>query len=266
MLSSNSGINRPNSTFKQIADLSRQFKSLQKIEKISNLQLLEDPTQSVVWLVDSDGTKLRKICGHRPAQGTPCLSPAGRGTDHPGFGKCRSHSRSKLFNVVLSRAHNYPTNFLELLEHSSQLESLQLNSLDPEIQMLYTLQNYILTMERDERVHLSIEEIQMLQSLTSDIIKAKTVKAKIQRELKMDSTSIKEFIDQIFGLIAQRVDPAKAKLLFADILNQVIVPFQNKDRIAGDKVSGGIEAQLDKFEEREKRSKRERRQGTDEKW
>lgn len=40
----------------------------------------------VVAVVDG-----RKYCGAMTKRGVPCRAPAGRGTDHPGVGRCRNH-------------------------------------------------------------------------------------------------------------------------------------------------------------------------------
>lgn len=100
-------------------------------------------------------------------------------------------------------------------------------SVDTEIKMLYALQNYIMTMGEE----MTLDQIETVRGITLDLVKAKGLKNKIQRELRLDATSVREFVQQIFEIIAGRIRGPEAKNLMNDILNQVIIPFRNKDRI-----------------------------------
>ncbi|MFW9949859.1 MAG: hypothetical protein ACFFKA_07025, partial [Candidatus Thorarchaeota archaeon] len=184
---------------------------------------------------------LRKICGHKGIRG-PCLLPAGWGTNHTGKGKCRNHSRSLLYNPHLNQLEGIPTRFAELLEHVDTIEDGILLNVDHEIKFLYALQQYLMTL--GESNALSIATIELLRDLTIDIVKTKAIKNKIQKEVRLDHSTVKDFVKSIFDIIVQRVQGAEAQNILQDIYNKVIVPYQNNDKIT--KSNFDFKDQIDK--------------------
>lgn len=230
--------------------IATQFKISNSLKVLNGCQILEDPTISETWLITPEGTKIRKICGHGTTNGV-CLLPSGMGTEHFGKGRCKKHSRSALYNPQLNQVEGLPTRFVELLHHVDTLEDTVLLNVDHEIKFLYTLQLMLTSMSSDG-VNLPLEVIEKLQSLTMDIVKTKAIKNKIQREMRLDATSIKEFVGQIFKIITQRVPKNEAQNILTDIMNEVIIPYRNQARISGSSLD--LKDQITKVIEKESNS------------
>jgi hypothetical protein len=222
---SNKSLEAP-SPKKILKELSNQFQGFRKLKRLQGYKIEIDPEESTNWLVSPEGTRLRRVCGHSTIYG-PCLLTAGWGTDRKGYGKCRHHSRKSLYNVSLSLSHGLPSRLGELLEATEQLEDSELTSVDTEIKLLYALQTYVMSIGPE----LTLDQIEILRGLATDLLKAKALKNKIQRELRLDATSVKEFVNQIFNIISARVRGPEAKNIMNDILNEVIIPFRTQDRI-----------------------------------
>lgn len=197
-----------------------------KVESLGACQILEKPEISENWLVTADGTFIRKICGHRSSKG-PCLLFPGWGTNHMGKGKCKHHARSLLYNPQLNALEGLPVRFGELLEHVDNIEEGTLLNVDHEIKFLYALQQYVLTMSPE----MNLTQIETLQDMTMDIVKTKAVKNKIQKEMRLDASAVKDFVKNIFDIIVQTVPGSDAQRILNDIMNKVIVPYKNKQRI-----------------------------------
>lgn len=219
------------SLLKKSKEITQQFDALKKLKNLGENSILEDREQSTFWIVSKEGERIRAICGHRNNKGI-CFRPAGWGTDHVGFSKCKDHMRGSLYNSLLSAQHNYPTRLVELLEFTNDLEDRSLNSLDPEIKMLTALYQFVLTRPRDSE-DMDVEEIDTIREIIKDLVKTKALRNKIQREMRLDASSVKEFVHQIFSVISYAVNPAVAKKIMEDINNKVLVPFMSKDRIIG---------------------------------
>lgn len=215
-------------TLKTIGD---SLKKARRVIKSPPLRILEIPEKSEKWLVTETGEKLRTVCGiWQGASQRPCLLPAGWMTPHPGKGNCRKHTRGGLYNIILNQESGYPTQLQELLLHTESLDESEIMPLELDIKLLYALQQY--TMSRGIEGQLGLDQIDLVRKITGDILKAKTIKHKIQREMKLDNTTVKEFVNQIFKTISENVQGPEAKRLMEDIMNKVIVPFQSTDRLS----------------------------------
>lgn len=212
---------------KRITDL---LDASERIESLGGAYVLEKPEISENWLVTPEGVMLRKICGHKRMAG-PCFLPSGWGTKHLGKGKCKKHGRSLLYNPQLNQLEGIPARFGELLEHVDGIEDGILLNVDHEIKFLYALQQYVLTM--GETSQLSLPQIELLRDFTNDLVKTKAIKNKIQKEIRLDHSTVRDFVKSIFDIIVQRVQGAEAQNILQDIYNQVIVPYQNNDKISG---------------------------------
>lgn len=221
--------------------ISAIVEAAQKVEALGAVQILEKPDISETWIITKDGVHIRTICGHKSIKG-PCLLPAGWGTDHKGKGKCKKHTRSLLYNPQLNKLEGIPERFGQLLEHVDTIEDGTLLNVDHEIKFLYAIQQYILT--SSDSGMLSSAQLEALQNITMDIVKTKSIKNKIQKQLKLDASSVKEFVKNIFEIIVQRVPGAEAQNILRDIYNNVIVPYRNSDKITGSKFD--FKAEIDK--------------------
>lgn len=206
------------------------FESARSLQKLGTAQILEKPDLSETWIVTPEGVMLRKICGHRSIKGI-CFLPAGHSTNHTGKGKCKRHSRSLLYNPQLNALEGIPTRFGELLSFVDNIEDGILLNVDHEIKFLYALQqNLLLTVDAELIPPQVVEE---LRELTMDIVKTKAVKNKIQKEVRLDASTVRDFVKNIMDIIVRRVPGAESQNILQDIYNNVIVPYKNSDKISG---------------------------------
>jgi len=205
------------------------FDAARSLQKLGAAQILEKPEISETWVVTPDGVMLRKICGHRSIKGL-CFLPAGYSTDHIGKGKCKKHSRSLLYNPQLNALEGIPQRFGELLSFVDGIEEGILLNVDHEIKFLYALQQYLLITSENNVI--LPQTIEALRELTMDIVKTKAVKNKIQKEVRLDASTVRDFVKNIMDIIVRRVPGAEAQNILQDIYNKVIVPYKNTDKIS----------------------------------
>jgi len=204
-----------------------------------------------VYLVDTKGRSKKRICGiqkQNQPKGYVCTNPAGRDTGHPGYGQCSHHDRFLTNPNNLSvwakfnKEANLPVNLMELLDAANDIEENQLTMVDDEIRLLYTLQAYVLGKRRtvdkesdkatDDGV-LFTSDIELLMKLASQIIKAKDVRAKLNKELVLDTKTVKAFVNQIFKIISEETSEPVGRRIMTEIVQGVIVPYKTKGRLKG---------------------------------
>lgn len=232
---------------KTLKTVSNQFALSKNIQLIGNNSILEDPSTSQIWLVNSLGHKLRTICGHRKNNGITCLRASGYGTDHTGYGKCKDHSKNLFFNPNLNVINQMPTRLGELIEANAEMEEILFNSVDPEIIKLESLIQYIMTSPREEGEEISIEEISLIKDLVKEIVKAKVTRVKILREMRIDTTLIKDFVNNVFKVVLLHTSGPVARKIYNDILNTVLVPFKNRDRFNPSELTNSADEKLEEL-------------------
>lgn len=205
------------------------FEAARNLQKLGTAQILEKPEISETWIVTPEGVMLRKICGHRSIKGV-CFLPSGYSTDHVGKGKCKKHSRSLLYNPQLNALEGIPSRFGELLSFVDGIEEGTLLSVDHEIKFLYALQQYLLVTSEEDRI--LPQTIEVLQDITMNIVKTKAIKNKIQKEVRLDASTVRDFVKSIMDIIVRRVPGSEAQNILQDIFNNVIVPYKNSDKIS----------------------------------
>ncbi len=204
-----------------------------------------------VYLVDSRGRKKKRICGvqkNNMPQGYVCTNPAGADTDHPGIAQCSFHDR-QITNPTninlwarLNLENKLPVNLMELLESTKQIEETEMVRVDDEIRLLYALQGYLMSRakplvdeegNKTEEGYLSSDNIELLMKLSDKILKAKDLRVRLNKELVLDTASVKSFVNQIFKIISEQASEAIARGIMVDIMEEVIVPFKTKGRMRG---------------------------------
>ena len=198
------------------------------------------------YLVDERGRKKRRICGtqrNRMPEGYVCTNNAGRGTDHPGIGPCEFHDR-QISNprntglwLRLNKEAGLPSNLLEFLESAEDIEETHLVNVDDDIKNLYALQAVVLSSrkasEDGEDGVLYSKDIDLLMSITDKILKAKALRVKLNKEMSLDITTIKLFVNQIFKIIVAETAETVSRRILTAIVDGVIVPFRTQGRIKG---------------------------------
>ena len=238
-------------------------------ESESRLTLVQYINQHEIYLTDENGELLRRICGAQranKAKGILCTQSAGSGTQHRGIGTCHKHdvaiantNNQGLWDRLNQEA-DLPSSLMDLIDHTDNLEETHLSMVDDDIKLLYTLQVKLLenlpANDDGERV-LSYKHAEGLTELTSKIIKAKQVRSKLKKELSLDASTVKTFVEQVFKTILTTIPENLAKILMAKILEEVITPFKTNGRITGDLSSiynspkNGVARKLKHYEEEE---------------
>lgn len=197
-----------------------------------------------VYLVDDKGRQKKRICGTQRngmPEGYVCIKASGEGTDHPGWGQCQFHDR-QLPNtqntglwLTLNQQAGLPANLLEYYQNAEIIQEEHLSSVDDDIKSLYALQSYVLARRRDEEGEgvLNNHDIDLIIKLTDKIMKAKELRPKLKREVSLDTTTVKAFVDQIFKIIMANAAKNVGKRILTEILDDVIVPFKTQGRIVG---------------------------------
>jgi hypothetical protein len=197
-----------------------------------------------VYLIDSKGRESKRICGtqrNSMPEGYYCVNASGEGTDHPGWGQCQYHDR-QLSNgqntglwLTLNRQAGLPANLLEYYQNAEVISEEHLSSVDDDIKALYALQTYILSRRRDENNdgYITNQDIDLVMKLTDKIFKAKELRVKLNKEVSLDTTTVKAFVDQIFKIIMANAAKNVGKRILTEILDEVIVPFKTQGRIVG---------------------------------
>lgn len=197
-----------------------------------------------VYLIDSKGRESKRICGtqrNSMPEGYYCVNVAGEGTDHPGWGQCQYHDR-QLSNgqntglwLTLNRQAGLPANLLEYYQNAEVISEEHLSTVDDDIKALYALQTYILSRRRDENEdgYITNQDIDLVMKLTDKIFKAKELRVKLKKEVSLDTTTVKAFVDQIFKIIMANAAKNVGKRILTEILEEVIVPFKTQGRIKG---------------------------------
>jgi len=208
-----------------------------KIDKVSPYE---------VYLLGDNNQRTRRICGtqrNSMPEGYVCLKPAGDGTDHPGYGQCTYHDR-QITNPNntglwqnLNRQAGLPANLMEYFENAQIIEEKHLTSVDEDIKGMYALQSYVMQRRRDlenpEEGYLTNQDIELVMKITDKIIKAKELRPKLKKEVSLDTTTVKAFVDQIFKIIMQNAAKNVGKRILTEIMDDVIVPFKTQGRIVG---------------------------------
>ena len=209
-----------------------------KIKKISHYE---------IYLLDEKGKQTKRICGTQRNQmpsGYVCTNKAGDGTDHPGWGQCNYHDRqitnpnnTSLWLELNQRA-GLPANLFEYYQNAEVVTEQHLSSVDDDIRALYALQTYVLSRRRDpdneDEGYITNHDIDLVMKLTDKIMKAKEIRVKLNKEVSLDTTTVKAFVDQIFKIILANAAKNVGKRILSEILEEVIVPFKTQGRIVGE--------------------------------
>tara|TARA_B100000424_G_C22939800_1_gene500108 strand:- start:2412 stop:3164 length:753 start_codon:yes stop_codon:yes gene_type:complete len=227
--------NQLKSTVKKAGQLAKSTKP--NVDKVTPFE---------VYLLDDKNKRTKRICGTQRndmPEGYVCLKPAGDGTDHPGYGQCTYHDR-QITNPNntglwenLNREAGLPANLMEYFQNAEIIEEKHLTSVDEDIKGMYALVTYVMQRRRDtenpEEGFLTNQDIDLVMKITDKIIKAKELRPKLKKEVSLDTTTVKAFVDQIFKIIMQNAAKNVGKRILTEIMDEVIVPFKTQGRIVG---------------------------------
>jgi hypothetical protein len=223
--------------------------TLRKAEKLANSSKpkVKKLSSYECYLLNNKGEQTKRICGcqlNNMPEGYLCVKGAGDGTDHPGWGQCNFHDR-QITNTnntglwsELNRKAGLPNNLMDFLENAQIVEEKHLNDVDDDIRALYAIQSYIFSRRTDsedpEKGYLTNSDIELMIKVTDRIFKAKELRPKLKREVSLDTTSVKAFVDQVFKIVMSNAAQNVGRRILQEIMDDVIVPFKTQGRIVGE--------------------------------
>jgi len=196
-----------------------------RIERVSAVE---------VYLL-SGTSRYKRICGSTATySGGVCIYEAGLRTNHLGKGFCHLHETNQsnaAWNLILRNEVDPETKpLLQYLQAAGGLSDSQLSDLTGEIQMLYSL---IATVQHNKSILLP-SDMDLIRKILGDLVKAKEVKSKIEKEVKFEVEGIKSFVNQVFSVIVAQLDAATARRVMNMIMEKVIMPLEATDKLSGD--------------------------------
>jgi len=215
-----------------------------KLEK----QVEVEKVSSFESYVIENGVRTKRVCGRQrknKPKGIVCLHPAGAHTVHPGYGQCSLHdnsiTNSNRTNVwaLLNIEAGLPSTLKEVFENAQLIDDIHLSEVDDDIKMMYALVGDIV--HKGEEVPLTSRDIDRVMGILGKIIKAKETRAKLNKEVKLDATTVKEFVNQIFEVVISLAPKDTARRILVQIMDEVIAPFKTAGRITGDEFDYQIE-------------------------
>jgi len=199
--------------------------TLPKTEKVSDTE---------VYLLDGMNNRIKRICGFDKGGGGPCLNIAGLGTVHKDFGYCKAHERGaadKMWMLFANEQH-LPRNLGDYIKTAQSLEQGDLASLDNDIRLLYALLANVLHREEGDDRPLNAKELDSARRTINSIAELKRIRHTIEKEVKLDITTVKEFVKEIFKVLEHHVQGHQLRMIFNSIMQDIILPLSARNRVA----------------------------------
>lgn len=197
-----------------------------KVERVST---------SEVYLVGSETGRYKRICGSTNTYtGSTCTYSAGYRTEHVGKGFCWLHetNESAAAWTLILRGDLNPDDkpLLNYIQTLTSLSEKQLNDIDSDIMMLYSLAGSI----QHNKINLTPGDIDLLRKVIVDISKMKELKSKIEKQAKFEVEGVKNFINRVFSVIVSQLDAGAARRIMNAIMERVILPMEAANELSGD--------------------------------
>lgn len=185
-----------------------------------------------VYLLDEAGHRIKKICGYG-GLGNECRNSAGHGTVHKDYGYCKLHDKggSGKFWVMFADEKKLPKTMSDYLKKAEKLEQVDLIGIDNDIKYQYALLAQVLHREDGDNRQVTSKEIDQASKIGTRIVEMKKARHTLEREAKLDITSVKEFITQFFGILEGYVQGHVLRSVFNDIMERVVMPSSTQRRI-----------------------------------
>jgi len=195
-----------------------------------------------IYWKNEDGSRGIRVCGGFREDGRRCLAPAGKGTDHEGVGHCIFHDGTvegrRGYNYLVSTISKGTT--LGTLLEKSELQEIKISETQNELQLQQALLlfylNDILSNKGD---NLTKDDIKFLAELNKGSIQIKESSARIKGSLKLDTLTVRQFIDQVLTFLIRELKNT-GKLTDEDLReimykmsNEVFAPMTATSMITG---------------------------------
>jgi hypothetical protein len=135
----------------QLFSLLSQYKHL-----LAGPPKIEVEDKDHIYLLSDKGERRYRICG-QPLRGLPkvfvCKQKAGHKTEHAGIGPCSVHEtkneialkkRTDYLWSLLNKERGLPATLSELVEYAKKIDQRVLESVDPDIKIMYSLLGWVL--------------------------------------------------------------------------------------------------------------------------
>lgn len=207
-----------------------------------------------VYLLDSKGNRVKRICGKKRRgypDGYVCLNYAGMGTIHKGIGYCSNHdprSGRKLYMEMEEINKKLATKGKKLfptVKEGMELAEIindDMNDLSMQVKIIMGLLMAELT---KEDVTLDNASIYKIIDLVREVRNLKESHYKIKKDSALDLRVISAFIDKIFSVIAANAELVVARSIMEKIRTDVIIPITSIEGKEGKKLEVGVRKSLD---------------------
>ena len=228
---------------KSLIEFYSVLRSYKRIKKgISKTEFITDDE---IYLLTEENKRKRRICG-RKVYGLPhplflCLNTAGSGTQHLGIGACQHHEFSGDKALVQKRLNNLwammnteagvPSNLADMIEHAKQIDRKFLEVIDPDIRILYALLGCIVGKGLNDEDTISPRNISQATKIIDKIVKAKYLRKQLEKETKLDVTTVSLFVREIFDIIKKFTPEMTAQQILTNVLEKVIKPYKEQNKI-----------------------------------
>ncbi|MFH2013597.1 MAG: hypothetical protein ABIJ17_01350 [Patescibacteria group bacterium] len=197
------------------------------LERYVENVIIKSPIE--IYWKNEDGSSGIRICGAYKNDGRRCLAPAGKETDHEGIGKCIFHDGTtegrQGYNYLVAQVSKGTK--LGLLLEQSETQEIKINETQNELQfnqalLLFYLQDII----EKKGNELSKDDIKFLKELNDGLVKIKESSARIKGSLKLDTLTVKQFVDQVLSFLLDEL--AKTGKLTPEELREIMYKMSEK--------------------------------------
>ena len=204
-------------------------------EKAPNIERVSDQE---VWLLDDENNRVRRICG-KVRKGVPdefpCTEDAGKGTAHEGEGYCEVHDVEIVMSPKTRNTYEMlvdkerKKSFMDYIVGAASSESEHHTSVDGEIELLEAIIASLVKTHGDSMTPKVADDIAKVAQKLGNL---KKIKIETIKKEKLDSEVVARFLKSIMGIIKMHTTSERAKVIIADIVQNVAVPMMNRNEMS----------------------------------
>jgi len=190
---------------------------------IPTKEKVERLSASEVYLLDSVGRRQYRVCGSvNTFSGSSCLYQAGYRTNHLFKGNCWLHETREgkaIWDIVIGGI-DEKTVFGKYLINATCLTDDQLQDINADIIMLYALVGTL----QDNRTVITVSDIEQIRKIIREIGKMKEIRGRLDRDMKLEVNTVRDFINRVFSIITGCLDKTSARRVMTQIMEKVVLP------------------------------------------
>lgn len=187
---------------------------------------IETVDEKTAYLLDEEGRRLRRICGHIDSEGWPCTMPAGKKTYHEGEGRCWRHSfhlaGHSEYSVRLANELSKESKLKKDILDAEQIEDVF--NLEDATKLIYAfIKNHIEKRQFDWRVSDSLTVSKLIDQIR------RLSEAQVKKDqAKLNASVITMLLQEFRKVISSNVSREIAQKIYADMKN-IDIPVEIED-------------------------------------